>query len=188
MEIRELTTEEFTPIFDQYRPQVFTDTLYFYARDVRTQHEVSCFEKLQAGVSSRYQLNLVMFDGEQVVGWTSAHQFSAGELYMMNSAVLPQYRRKGYYKQLMFKVLEKAREEGYQLVSSLHLASNNDVIIPKLQAGFHIVGTEVTDQFGVFVRLNYFINETRRNMYLFRTGAKRLTPEMSEIFGRYEVK
>ncbi len=83
---------------------------------------------------------------------------SPSELYMMNSAVLPKYRRQGHYKRLMFKVMERAKELGFQQISSLHLASNNDVIIPKLQAGFNITGMEISDQFGVFVKLAYYLN------------------------------
>lgn len=188
MEIKEITSEEFWPIFEKWGPAIFSDTLYFYAKDVRTPHEISQFKFLKDGMKNRYEFHLAIFDGEEIVGWSSSHQVSSGELCMMNSAVLPKYRKQGHYKRLMQKVIEKATESGFQQINSLHLSSNNEVIIPKLKAGFNIVGTEISDQFGVFVKLTYFINPIRKNMYLFRTGFKRLTPEMEAIFDKYLLK
>ena len=188
MEIKQLTHEEFWPLFEEWRPKVFEDTLYFYSRDVRTQGEIEQFTNLKAGMNPRYELYLVIYDGEELVGWTSCFQVSMGELYMMNSAIISKYRKQGHYKRLMEKVIEIATEKGFQQITSQHAAGNNDVIIPKLKAGFNIVGTEVSDQFGVFVKLSYFINPMRKNMYLFRTGQKRLTPEMEQVFEKYLKK
>jgi ribosomal protein S18 acetylase RimI-like enzyme len=188
MEIKELTSAEFWPLFEQWRPVVFSDSLYFYSRDVRTPHEISQADFLRSGMAGRYELHLAIFDGEELVGWSSSFQVSPGELYMMNSAVMPKYRKQGHYKRLMQKVVEKAKELGYQQITSQHLASNNDVIIPKLKAGFNIVGTEISDQWGVFVKLSYFINPMRKDMYEFRSGSKRLTPEMEAVFAKYLPK
>lgn len=177
-----MNSAEFWPLFDQWRPVVFQDTLFFNAREVRTQHEIDQFPFLKAGMQGRYELHLVIFEGEELVGWSSSYQMSAGELYMMNSAILPKYRRQGHYKRLMQKVIERAGEMGFQQITSQHLTSNNDVIIPKLQAGFNIVGMEVSDQYGVFVKLAHYLNAARKDVYQFRTGAKRMTTEIEAIF------
>ncbi len=185
IQIRELSSEEFNPLFDKWRPVVFQDSLYFYARDVRTPHEIAQFEFLKGGMASRYEVHYVMYEGEELVGWTSAIQNSPGELYMMNSAILPKYRRRGHYKALMQKIIDKASELGFQVVTPQHVASNNDVIIPKLKAGFNITGMEVSDQFGLFVKLTYYINPMRKQMYEFRSGSKRPTPEIEAVFAKY---
>lgn len=171
-------------MFEQHRKDVFADTLYFNARDVRTAQELACFDKLKAGMNPRYELHLAMYDEEKLIGWSSSFQVSVAELYMMNSAIMPEYRRQGYYTTLMNKVIEKAKEKGFQQITSQHLASNNAVIIPKLTSGFQIVGTEVSDQYGVFVKLAYYLNETRRDMYYFRTGAIHPSEEMLKILAK----
>lgn len=57
-------------------------------------------------------------------------------------------------------------------VSSYHVCTNNAVIIPKLKAGFHIVGMELWDDTGVVVRLLKQLNEVRQEVLEFRAGAK----------------
>lgn len=185
MEIREVSHEVFYPLFEEWRPKVFQDSLYFYSRDVRTPHEISQFQNLKNGMNPRYELYLVMYEGEELVGWSSSFQVSMGELYMMNSAILPKFRKKGHYKALMNRTIEIATEKGFQQITSQHVCSNNDVIIPKLKAGFNIVGTEISDQFGVFVKLAYYINPMRKQMYEFRSGSKRPTQEIEAVFAKY---
>ena len=89
---------------------------------------------------------------------------------MRNSAVLPDHRRKGLYSALMFEVLKRTKELGFQTVVSRHVTTNNSIIIPKLKAGFVITSLEVSDRYGTLVHLTYFFNETRRKVMQFRSG------------------
>ena len=70
--------------------------------------------------------------------------------------MLPGHRRKGIYTALMHRVIETVVEKGFQKIYSRHSVTNNDVIVPKLKAGFVISSMEISDVFGVLVHLVYF--------------------------------
>jgi hypothetical protein len=58
----------------------------------------------------------------------------------------------------------------FQIVYSRHVATNNQILIPKVKAGFVITGIEVLDVFGVMVHLSYFFNPLRRKVLDARVG------------------
>jgi hypothetical protein len=97
-------------------------------------------------------------------------QESSEIFYMVNSAVLPPFRKKGIYAKLASTVVQEAVELGFQVVYSKHVATNNAVLIPKLKAGFTITSFEVSDQYGVLVHLKWYANSARRKMMDFRAG------------------
>lgn len=89
---------------------------------------------------------------------------------MSNSAVLPEHRNKGIYKELLSAILRITKEEGFQAVYSRHIAANNAVIIPKLKAGFLITGMEVMEWAGLMVKMTYYHHQKRRLLYDYRVG------------------
>jgi hypothetical protein len=48
--------------------------------------------------------------------------------------------------------------------------TNNDVIIPKLKAGFLITSFELSDTFGSLVHLTYYPSPLRRKVQVYRAG------------------
>lgn len=170
MEIRILSNAEFKLIFDQHMLSLFPESLWYDVREVLTPEERSGFQDRVARTANRHEVHLAAFEGEDLVGWTTAFQTKPLELYMRNSAVFPQYRRKGVYTKLMNEMLVQAEKAGYQTVSSYHICTNNAVIIPKLKAGFNIVGMEVWDDVGVVVRLVRNLNDLRQDVLEFRSG------------------
>jgi hypothetical protein len=67
-------------------------------------------------------------------------------------------------------VLGLLRNKGFQIVTSRHTATNNAVIIPKLKAGFVIIGLELDDRFGTLVKLAYYFSAGRRKLIDVRSG------------------
>ena len=182
MHIKKLSSDEFYPLFRKLRPELFTDTLWYSSREVRTEHEQSQIDNLLKGLQDVWCLHLGLYEGEQLIGWSSSFAKKANELYMMNSAVFPEHRRKGYYTLLVKEVLKEAKLAGFQVVTSSHVCTNNDVIIPKLKADFKVTGMEVSDEFGILVNLTYFINETRGKAMDFRAGQTKPDAEMKKLF------
>ena len=183
MKIKKLTVAEFWPIFDKYRPQLFGETHSYSARDVRTLHEKISIDTLLTGTKSRHEVHLGLFDAKgAIAGWSSSHQVKPMELYMMNSAVFPKFRRKGYYTKMVQQTLKEAKKLGFQTVTSNHVASNNAVIIAKLKLGFKITGFELSDEYGVLVRLTHFLNPTRALANEYRAGEIKPTKELKKLF------
>lgn len=170
-EIREMSQEEFLPIWNLHAEKIFDDhSQIFRVFDWLDHQEKEKAKDLRKFIAEAYQLRLGVFVGGQCVGWSVGHQESAETYYMRNSAVLPEYRRQGLYTALMHKTTEILKEKGFQKIYSRHCATNNAVIIPKLTAGFVITSMEISDMFGVLVHLTYFPKELRRKIMNFRVG------------------
>jgi len=170
-EIREMTGEEFGPLWREHAPKIFDDSSQiFRVFDFLSDTEKTKAKELQGYMGSPYQLRLGLFYKNEFVGWSTGHQESSETYYMRNSAVLPAHRRKGLYSTLLRQALATLTEKGFQKIYSRHSATNNDVIIPKLKAGFTISSLEVSDMFGVLVHLVYFPKDLRRKVMVYRVG------------------
>jgi GNAT superfamily N-acetyltransferase len=179
--VREATVQEFGQFFRENIQHMFPSSVQFdvyaaippevakAARDRRPLHEV-------------YVLRwFIEYDGK-VVGWTVGEEVDMETFYMRNTAILPEHRRKGVYRALLQAVIGHLAPRNYQRVTSRHAATNNAVIIPKLQAGFMITGLEISDQHGTLVNLTYFFQQARIDAIRFRTGEQRLSAELRDRF------
>lgn len=72
------------------------------------------------------------------------------------------------------------QQEGFQIAYSRHKATNNQVLVPKLKAGFVITSLEVSEVFGVMVQLSYFFNPLRRKVLDVRVGQARPDAEVRQ--------
>lgn len=170
-EIREISQDEFLPIWNQHAEKIFDDcSQIFRVFEWLDQQEKEKAKELGKFIAEAYQLRLGVFVDGQCVGWSVGHQESAETYYMRNSAILPEFRRQGLYTSLMHKTISILKEKGFQRIYSRHSATNNAVIIPKLKAGFLITSLEVSDIFGVLVHLTYFPKELRRKIMSYRVG------------------
>ncbi len=183
MQIKKITNDEFFSFFSTEMPKLFDQTLRYSIMDVRTQHELASFERLKTAIESNECLNLALYDeNNKLAGWSSTRQMRPYEFYSWNSAVYPEHRRKGFYSLLVKETIKEAKRLGYQMVTSNHVMSNNDVIIAKLKLGFQIMGIETFDDYGTTVKLVYHLNETRKKAFDFRTGFKRPDHEIKTLF------
>lgn len=119
--------------------------------------------------SDVFRLNILVYHKDEIIGWHIGFQ-KANEYYMMNTGILKDYQGNGIYTKLLREIIEIIKPKGFLYIKSHHLASNNQVIIPKLKAGFVITGMDINERFGILVRLKYFFNEKIKDVYLMRTG------------------
>jgi hypothetical protein len=168
--IREMTKQEFIPLFQAHRPEVFEKTLDFDVQSALSADELSFLKTLAQNTGAPYTQYIGIFLKSEFVGWSFGWQESSDKYYMCNTGIFKKHRRKGIYTALLPEVLKILKEQGFQIVYSRHAATNNDVIIPKLKAGFVISGMEISDRFGTLVHLSYFFNDVRRRMMDFRSG------------------
>lgn len=170
-EIKEMTQQEFAPLWDRHAETIFDDnSQVFRLHDWLTEQENENNKILDGFMGTPFQLRLGLFYRNEFVGWCAGHQESAETYYMRNSAILPEHRMKGLYTALLKKTISVLEDKGFQKIYSRHNSTNNAVIIPKLKAGFAITSLEVSDMFGVLVHLTYFPKALRKKMLAYRVG------------------
>jgi ribosomal protein S18 acetylase RimI-like enzyme len=118
----------------------------------------------------KFVLNLVVFKGDEVVGWHHGFERDPDSYYMQNSAVLEAYRSQGIYVKLLDVILQRIQEEGFQVVLSTHHPHNVAVLIPKLRRGFFISGMQFNERFRSIIEMKFIFNEQRRKNYFKTMG------------------
>ena len=172
-----VSADTFFSIFKKYRDELFDNAITFDVEKLYSQEEKDKASKLTFHPLGIY---LLAYDGDQLIGWSFGQQQQKTVFCMTNSAVFELYRRKGIYTCMAQLVVNKATEIGFQKIYSRHKISNNAVIIAKLKLGFMIGGIELSDRFGALVRLNYFPNRARENLFRYRAGEKTLPSQFKE--------
>ncbi|WP_374029535.1 GNAT family N-acetyltransferase [Bdellovibrio bacteriovorus] len=162
--VREVSAAELRACLAQNFDSVFSNRLE--VESVAAEN-VSKMEKLagRRKADQRFTLRMGVFHQDQMVGWHFGHATDAETYYMQNSAVLPEYRGKGLYGELLHCVLEKVKMEEFQVVTSIHHPNNPAVLIPKLKAGFIIAGMHFHERFRSLVELRYIYDQERRKRF-----------------------
>ncbi|APX12431.1 hypothetical protein BWR18_12645 [Tateyamaria omphalii] len=169
--IRPMERDEFNRHFQEHVHAAFWEDGSYSLSDALSARELEQMTALQDRLGQPFELRLGAFDADnRFIGWSWARQETKQTLYMINSAVLPEFQRKGVYSALVSAVIAEAEAQGFQMIYSRHCATNNAVIIPKLKAGFVISKFELSDTHGVLVHLHYYTNETRRQVMDYRAG------------------
>lgn len=137
------------------------------------QKQIDKLQGIKNRLKGQYKLRLGLLHKDNLVGWTDGWQDSIEQdtLFMGASLVLPSFQKQGLYSALVKKVFEITKEDGFQSVSSLHIMTNNPVLIAKLKLGFSIYGFEVNTRYGALVRLIYHHNAIKKSALRFRAGA-----------------
>lgn len=179
--IREITEDEYQSLVKCNQPKIFaqprfmqTSTLTGDALDKATKLRESYLKNCK-------QVQLGAFLNGQFAGWHYGLQDGPTSYYMMNSAVLPEYRRRKIYERILEATLDITREYGFLTLTSRHHPTNNAVIIPKLKRGFSISGSELTDAFGLVIKLSYFHQALAQKVFSYRSGYTRPDDEIKKI-------
>ena len=176
--MRVLDDAEFGPLFRHYRPLIFHTMLDFDVQQALSMEEQTATARLRARLGTPFRLHVGIYHNQEFIGWSFGRQESAENYSMVNTAIVPQHQGKGIYSALLPRLLGVVQREGFQIVSSQHVATNNQVLVPKLKAGFVITGVELSDVFGVLVHLSYFFNPLRRKVLDVRVGQARPDAEV----------
>ena len=177
--IREASPEEFQEYFRENVRVMFPHSVQFNIMatlDNETIEATKERRKTYQGLVIRW---FIECEGA-VVGTHIGEELDPTMFYMRNTAIHPDHRRKGLYRAFLSTIIEHLRPHHYQRITSRHAATNNAVIIPKLQAGFLISGMEITPQHGTLVNLSYFYHKQSEDVMRFRTGEKTLPEELRQ--------
>ena len=179
-----MNREEFFPLFEKHRDSIFSQDHSLHFRDFLSEEENKKIKELGKDCYDKpFSMNLAVFDKEgEFAGWSFGWQETPSIYYMCNSAVLPNYRRKGIYSALLEANIKTLSDKGFQLIYSRHNATNNHVIIPKLKKDFIISKMEISDTFGCLIHLHYNTNKIRRKIMDYRCGEKAPDAELKKLF------
>ena len=133
--MRILEGAEFGPLFQQYRPIIFQTMLDFDVQQALSIEEQTATARLRERMGTPFRLNIGIYHHQEFIGWSFGRQESAERYYMVNTAILPQHQGKGIYSALLPHILSVLQREGFQIVYSRHVATNNQILVPKLKAG-----------------------------------------------------
>jgi hypothetical protein len=180
--IKKLSGDEFKPFYDKFKGEVFKEDHSYLLWDLLTEDELSKVKSLGNRMGDPFKLYLAAFDeNDSFMGWSWGFQESNTDFYMCNSAILPQFRKKGIYTAIMKEMIKIIGHEGFQLIYSKHNATNNAILIPKLKEGFLISKMEIDDKFGVLIHLHYYFNETRKKIMDYRSGYRKPDKEINNL-------
>lgn len=182
-ELREVPAEEFRSFLTEHRPRLLGGDFSCMPEEYLSDDEKRAQEQLADRMGNLFRLRLGVFYNGSQVGWSFGTQLDRGKFYMVNSAIFPEHRRKGLYKSMLEKAVGIVAAQGFQLITSSHIATNSPILIAKLKAGFIITGFELSDVFGLMVNLTYFTNPTRRKIMDFRAGRSRPDADLRRLLG-----
>lgn len=175
--------------YDQFRainePIIFPNRFDLDSSGAFTAEEKMALNKLSKNLGTPFELRLGFFHHDQLVGWSYGVQVSPDTFRMVTSGILEVHQRNGLYSAFLAKLSERLRVEGFQILFSRHYATDNQVIIPKLRFGFLVSGFELTDEFGLLLRLSYYFNDTRRRALHMRSGYQQPDQVVQSLVRRY---
>lgn len=168
-------------IYAENRSRIFADGLPFSPQAVMSDSEKDTINRLSQSSQNNYRLNVGIYHQNSLVGWSFGWQDGAYRYYMTNTGILPAHQGKGVYSALLPCILQILTSEGFQLIYSRHLATDNRILVPKLKAGFVITSMELTDMFGLLLHLTWYSNPKRRKVLEFRAGALKPDDELKTL-------
>ena len=168
--LEELTVEQFGALFTERQKEYFSSSIVVDVTSHLSPDEQRQLQDRSALHPKPWRFQWAIVYKGDIVGWTYSYQSDHETLYMCNTAIAPDHRGKGLYSLLLDVIIEVARTEGFQLITSKHHASNSAVIVPKLKAGFIITGMALDEKYGLMVLLTYYVDPKRRQMAFQRIG------------------
>ncbi len=103
---------------------------------------------------------------DEIVGWTCGESEDHISYYMRNTGILAMFQKKGIYSSFLPKFIKYLAGIGYERVTSSHLGSSPEVLIPKIREGFIISGMEAREDFGLMVKMTKLLRNDRKSVFL----------------------
>lgn len=120
---------------------------------------------LHEAFSHIHQEQFIFYKNHQIVGWSYGEMHDSETFFMTNTAILPDYQRRGIYSNFLRHFIDYLATLGYERISSNHQTNNRPVLIAKLKAGFVISGVILDERWSAQVQLTYHIHDDRKRGY-----------------------
>jgi GNAT superfamily N-acetyltransferase len=138
------------------------------------------YKKFKPDFKDEAFLYFIVRKNDEVIARSFSNQISLDTLMMCMSYVKKEYRGNGIYKMMMDETIKRSKEIGYRKIQSYHNTTNNNIIIPKLKAGFVFTGIKINAGYGTLAELTMFFNSDEKDAVDFRTGYRRPNENVRE--------
>lgn len=172
LQLKFVSESEFEAETSKHKKDVFRESLTIYSHQIYSEEEIHKSEANMARFAKLESLYCLLLLGDECIGWHYGYQIGPMSYYMCNSAILPEFRRQGYYTWLASKIIEEITARGYHRITSRHHPTNNPIIIAKLKLGFVVTGLQLAGSFGTLIELERNSNQAMAELIKFRCGAK----------------
>lgn len=162
--LRPATEDEFMSLYNERETQYFAGFERTNFNVGLTDDDLTRIADRERAFAGGERTRWFIISNDVVVGWALVQQVDSITLLMRNTAIDPEHRRRGIYAALLAFVVQHARDNGYQRITSTHSATNNAILIAKLKAGFVISGLHVDEKYGLMVHLTNYLYEQRRTI------------------------
>lgn len=180
--IKSLGLEGFNHAIKPYKKDFFPGAHQVYGIEKETANiDEQKIKKLKEGLGKPLAINLVLYSGMELIGWSQGVQINLTMFNMTNSAIRLEFQRQGHYTRLLDEMIVQASNLGFEEIISQHALTNNSVIIAKLKKGFYINTVEISDKFGAFVKLSLYLSEARKKIFKYRVGEIPMDEEISSL-------
>ncbi|WP_189000230.1 hypothetical protein [Deinococcus roseus] len=179
--IQPITYQEYLDACARIEDRIFGDYFAFRWTDTRTPEQQARIQEL-GKMPKGIQVCLGLFFEGELIGWQYSEQLNAQTIVMKDTGWLADHQNKGLYSRLLPELLKLFEALGFEMVLSYHRQTNNQVILPKLKAGFFINGFRV-DSYGMNVELIYAFNPDYREALHVRSGYRTPRGRMAELLG-----
>ena len=186
--VEEVTADVWEGFFAEHQAVVFPEEASVSFEPIFSEAEKTKLAALKGNLDKSVQLYFLIFDNEIPIGWHYGFQKSELEYFMANTGILPDYQNRRIYSAFLKYLIERAVNEGFQFITSIHHADNNAVLIPKLKAGFIIqsfgflIQTMILESnYGPMIQLVYPAKPIYRKMFNSQIGAKAMSDEMGKL-------
>jgi hypothetical protein len=180
-----ISKEKYDSLRELHEPLIFPNRFDLNSSGALSSEEKEGLHKLSAVWKAQYELRLGFYHKRELVGWSYGYHFTHDTFRMATTGILQEHQRHGVYSAFLGELSTFLKKEGFQVILSRHYATDNQVIIPKLRFGFLVSGFELTDDFGLLLRLSYYFNETRRNALHMRSGFQQPSEEVTKLIRQY---
>lgn len=182
---RSVSREEYDAYRKDNEPLIFPNRFDIHVQEALSESELEAQAKLAERFAGAFELRVGFFKDDEMIGWSYGYQTTPDTFRMATSGIRQEYQRRGLYSGFLTGLAEHLKREGFQIIFSRHYATDNQVIIPKLRFGFLITGFELTDEFGLLLRLSYYFNETRKKALHVRSGFQQMDGEIEKLVRKY---
>lgn len=185
---QEVTADVWEAFFSEHQAAVFSDEASISFDPIFSETDQAKLTSLRERMGDGLQWYFLIYADETPIGWHFGFQKSDLEYFMANTGILPEYQNRKIYSAFLSYIIQRAVDEGFQFITSIHHADNNAVIIPKLKAGFIIqsfgflIQTMLLESnYGPMIQLVYPAKAIYRKTFSAGFGAKAMSAEMSRL-------
>lgn len=181
--LRLVDAETFWDATSAARREIFSGQLSVPNAQLYSEDEFRRADDNMARHSQLENIYALLMSGDRCIGWHFGFQDGPFSYYMCNSAIIPEFRRRGCYSWLAQQVMNEVHARGYLKITSRHHPTNTPVLIAKLKLGFIISGLQVSANFGTLVELEWNGNDRVANLMKFRCGEALVEPTVLNMVG-----